>query len=129
MLKSTPLKATSGNARPDRLNSPSLVSPMLERYPETAVDWYEGMAKMFENPPEENDAATSAPTPWVAPTEVTLPNLFVRIAGVFKRYATYKGHVDGNVGKKVSQPVDCEPPTPPSPDENKTVTPRAPSCA
>ena len=39
-----------------------------------------------------------------------------------------KGQPDGKVGIKVVQVCDWEPDTPPSPEEKKTETPRAPSC-
>ena len=79
----SPCAATSGNPRPlymtnvsnetalckspTVLNNPALVLPRAARYPETADAWYEGRAKMLENPPEEKLAEVSG-TPVVAPT-------------------------------------------------------------
>ncbi len=42
---------------------------------------------------------------------------------------TYKGQVDGKVGWKVVQSVSWIPDTPPSPDPNRIVVPRAPNWA
>lgn len=39
-----------------------------------------------------------------------------------------KGHPEGKVGMKVVQDCDCEPETPPSPEENRIDVPLAPSC-
>ena len=65
---------------------------------------------MFENPPDEKLAAVSV-VPVVAPTEVM------------------KGQPEGNVGRNdLLHVVVCDPATPPSPDEKRIETPRAPSC-
>jgi hypothetical protein len=50
------------------LNKPALVLPRVLRYAETADDWYEGLLKMFGNPPEEKLAEVSGLTPVVPPT-------------------------------------------------------------
>ena len=65
---------------------------------------------MFEKPPAESPAAVSG-NPFDAPTEVT------------------KGQVEGKVGINVVQEVLPEPATPPSPEEKRRDTPRAPSWA
>lgn len=65
-----PCAEMSGNARPVRLNLPSLVEPSSVRYAETAEDWYGGCGKILENPPDEKSAAISGLMPVVAPTLV-----------------------------------------------------------
>lgn len=105
----SPWADTSGNARPERLNFPLFVEPSAVRNELTAADWYDGVAKKLEKPPEEKSAAVSE-TPVVAPTDVM------------------KGQPEGKVGKKVEQLPDCEPETPPSPEAKRIDVPRAPSC-
>ena len=69
------------------------------------------MLKTFEKPPAERPAAYLG-TPLDVPTEVT------------------KGQVEGKVGAKaVQELLSLEPETPPSPEEKRTETPRAPSWA
>src|SRR6266702_1746309 len=47
-------------------------------------------------------------------------------SGSGARVKTYYGQPDGKVGLKVVHPGLCEPETPPSPDEKRMLTPRAP---
>ncbi len=42
------------------------------KYDCTALSWYEGRGKMFENPPDEKSTPTSGLMPVVPPTDVTL---------------------------------------------------------
>jgi len=94
----------------------------------TALDWYEGRAKMLEKPPEEKEAEVSG-TPVVAPTDVML---YIE-AGVRELLeqrgedVAHKGQPDGKVGTKVVQSPLWDPETPPSPEEKRMEVPRAPS--
>ncbi len=77
IAKSTPCAETSGYARPLWLNLAVKLYSAPSRpatYASTASFWYGGVGKMFENPPEEKDAAVSMPESGreVAPTEVRL---------------------------------------------------------
>ena len=86
------------------------------------------MAKMFEKPPDEKVATTSGLMPVVAPTCRKMSAKAKEERGMPLRTDVKKGHPEGNVGMKVVQVWDWEPETPPSPEEKKIETPRAPSC-
>ncbi|TFY74496.1 hypothetical protein EWM64_g9516 [Hericium alpestre] len=65
------LRTDVGKRAPGAVEAPLFVLPSALRYAETALAWYEGVAKTLEKPPEEKDADVSG-TPVVAPTEVRL---------------------------------------------------------
>lgn len=58
-----PAAETSGYARPVLLNRPALVEPRVVRYDDTASDWYCGVGKKFEKPPDDRSAAVSGAVP------------------------------------------------------------------
>ena len=84
----------------------------------------------MENPPEEKGTATSGLIPVVPPTEVTL---YRRVSPLLLDvYRTHYGQVLGKVGLNgppSHASFGCPPETPPSPDENITLAPRAASCS
>ena len=93
------------------------------------------MPKKLENPPDDKDAEVSFKLleSSVAPTLVTLERSWHENSSTkgSLRYA-YKGQLFGNVGMNVLQPSlspNALPATPPSPEEKRIETPRAPSCA